>query len=78
MLINEINSLDEAIIHFKKSPLPLKVVDGSEAFNYLNAHTDGVVGYNHIFYNISFRTFLIYYTLSDDAKFTILEIREVD
>lgn len=74
---NSISSLDDAVNAYKKLPRVLKVVDKSDAFDYLNNHTDGVVGHNHIFYNTDDAMYVIYYVLSDSAKFKILEIREV-
>lgn len=78
--MNEIavSALNEAVNTYKKSPERLLVADKSNAFKYLNHCSDGVVGHNHIYFSANYTTHLIYYMLSDDAKFTILEIREVD
>lgn len=73
-----ISSLNEAICKYKKSPKKMIVICRSKAFDYLNDCTDGVVGRNHIYYRIGNVIYVIYYALTDDARFEILEIRAVD
>jgi len=65
---------------FKESLKKIKtgfVEVSSDFFDYLNEHTDGRVGYNHIYYSFDNKIYLVYYILSDEAKFVVLQIDEI-